>query len=181
MGIVVVISVDNVARSLALLLPLFVDVVFTTVADHGVGATSSIIGAGAHGTGGVACWIGDGRRCFGAVKTWRKMGAAGWDGTSICDLSLPEPLAKEAPPRGGNCRGCEVSMGDNVGGAASPTARAGCDGTSILGPSLPETLSLLGVRLLAIGLLGSAQFLACIALLLAWLLAGLSQLGLTCG
>ena len=69
----------------------------------------------------------------------------GWDGTSICDPSLPEPLAEEAPPCGGNCGGCKVSVGDNVGGAASPTARGGWDGTSILCPSLPETLSLLGI------------------------------------
>jgi hypothetical protein len=68
-----------------------------------------------------------------------------WDGTSICDLSLPEPLAEEAPPHGGNCGGRKVSVGDDVGGAASPAARAGWDGLSILGPSLPETLSLLGV------------------------------------
>jgi hypothetical protein len=70
---------------------------------------------------------------------------AGWDSTSICDPSLPEPSAKEAPPRGGNCGGRKVSMGDNVGSATSPTARAGWDGMSILGPSLPETLSLLGI------------------------------------
>ncbi len=59
----------------ASLSPLFVNVVFTTIADHGIGATSLIIGGGVHGTGGVACWIGDGRCCFRAGKMWRKMGA----------------------------------------------------------------------------------------------------------
>ncbi len=38
---------------------------------------------------------------------------AGWEGMSIHDPSLPEPSAEEAPPRGGNCGGRKVSMGDD--------------------------------------------------------------------
>jgi hypothetical protein len=53
-GAVIITSVDDVARSSALSSPLFIDVVFTIVANRSLGATPSIIGMGVHGTGGVA-------------------------------------------------------------------------------------------------------------------------------
>ncbi len=98
---------------------------------------------------------------------------AGWDGTSICYPSLPEPSVEEAPPCGGSGGGREVSMGDNVGGTTSPTARAGWDGMSILGPSLPETLSLLGWLLAWLAWFGSTLGLPCLpfGLAIGWALS----------
>jgi hypothetical protein len=77
---------------------------------------------------------------------------AGWDGMSICDQSLPEPSAKEAPPWGGSGGGHKVSMGDNVGGAASPTARVGFAWHLILGYWLARFDSTFGLPYSPFGL-----------------------------